>query len=423
MDEAQALQYINEIGWRGSRPGLERIQALLEKMGNPERTLKFVHVAGTNGKGSTCAMLSSILSEAGYRTGLFVSPHLVRFHERIQVNGVEISSRELVEVTEFVRQFAETMQDLPTQFELMTAVALEFFRRRACDIVVLEVGMGGLLDSTNVIPPPEVAVITAIGLDHTAELGDTLEKIAAAKAGILKRGSRAVLSGQEKPVEDVVSGVCGKLEIPLSIASSEKLQNRRLTLDGMCFSAPEYGELRMSLLGEHQISNAATVLAAVEALRECGWKISAQPVCAGLSKTVWPGRFEILRRDPVFIVDGGHNPQGIATTARTIRTLLPGRKLTFVTGAMADKDIDTMYGEIALLASRFLTVTPDNPRALGAQALAQRLHGRFGVECIPFEDVGQAVGEAIRLEGAQGAVCTVGSLYLVGAVRAYFQKD
>ena len=201
MTVQEALTYIHSVCWKGSVPGLERTRELLERMGNPEKSLRFVHIAGTNGKGSTAAMTASILRQAGYKTGLYTSPYILRFHERMQVDGVEISDEELADVTEFVRPHAEAMADHPTEFELVSCIAFEYFKRKCCDIVVLEVGMGGELDSTNVIDTPEVAVITNIGLDHTEYLGDTLEKVASAKAGIIKKGGTAVLYRSTPSVE------------------------------------------------------------------------------------------------------------------------------------------------------------------------------------------------------------------------------
>ena len=208
MTVQEALTYIHSVCWKGSVPGLERTQELLERMGNPEKSLRFVHIAGTNGKGSTAAMTASILRQAGYTTGLYTSPYILRFHERMQVNGVEISDEELADVTEFVRPHAEAMADHPTEFELVSCIAFEYFKRKGCDIVVLEVGMGGELDSTNVIDTPEVAVITNIGLDHTEYLGDTLEKVASAKAGIIKAGGTAVLYRSTPSVEAVFENRC-----------------------------------------------------------------------------------------------------------------------------------------------------------------------------------------------------------------------
>lgn len=416
MTYEEALTYIHSVCWKGSIPGLSRTRELLDRMGNPEKKLKFVHIAGTNGKGSTAAMTASILEQAGYCTGLYTSPYLVRFNERMSVNGEDIGDQELADITEFVRPHAEAMADHPTEFELVTAIAMEFFARRGCDIVSLEVGLGGLLDSTNIIDPPEVAVITNIGLDHTEVLGKTLPEIAGNKAGIVKEGCQVVTYRGEPQVEAVFEEVCRQRHAQWRRPDFDAISLESHSFVGQVFSYGPYEHLELPLLGDHQLKNAAVVLTVVEALRARGWKISQENVREGLRTVKWPCRFELLRRDPVFIVDGGHNPQCLEALGRNVRDYLGGRELTALTGVMADKDYTLMYEEMEPMVSRFITVTPDNPRALPAAELAEFLK-RYGKPVTACDTVEQGVAEAIAQAGPNGTVLAFGSLYMAGTVR------
>ena len=335
MTYEEALSFIHSVDWRGSKLGLERTQELMEKLGRPEKQMKFIHIAGTNGKGSTAAMLASILKEAGYRTGLYTSPFIDRFNERMQVNGEQIPDRELAELTEYILPYARGMEDSPTEFELVTALAMVWFARRKCEVVVLEVGMGGELDSTNVIDVPEIAVITAMGMDHVAELGPTMADIARAKAGIIKPRGSVIVYGGNPEADRVFERVCAEKNAALYYPDFSKIIPKDFDLSGQCFTYQYWTDLRIPLVGEYQMKNAAVVLETVKVLRSKGWKLDGEAVRQGLLATRWPARFEVLRRDPVFIVDGGHNPHGIRATAESLQRLFPGKKFTFVTGVMA----------------------------------------------------------------------------------------
>ena len=416
MTYEEALTYIHSVCWKGSIPGLSRTQELLARMGNPEKKLKFVHIAGTNGKGSTAAMTASILREAGYRTGLYTSPFLFRFNERMAVDGEDIGDEELAEITEFVKPHAEAMAEHPTEFELVTAIAMEYFARRGCDIVSLEVGMGGLLDSTNVIDPPEVAVITNIGLDHTEFLGNTLPEIALTKSGIIKEGCQVVTYRGDEDVERVFETVCREKNATWRKPDFDGISLKEHSFAGQVFDYGPYRNLELPLLGAHQLRNAAVVLTVVEGLRAKGWKISDQNVYDGIRKVKWPCRFELLRRDPVFIVDGGHNPQCLEALAGNVRDYLAGRDITALTGVMADKDYSDMYATMAPLVSRFVTVTPNNPRSLPAEALRDFLKS-LGKPAVACESVEAGVFEAMRQAGKDGVVLAFGSLYMAGDIR------
>ena len=422
MTYEEALSYIHSICWKGSKLGLDRTRELLGKLDDPQKELKFIHIAGTNGKGSTAAMLSSILEEAGYRVGLYTSPFINRFNERMQVNHQPIPDEELAALTEYVRPHADAMADSPTEFELITALAMVWFARQKCDIVVLEVGMGGELDSTNIIDVPEAAVIAAMGMDHVKELGPTMADIARAKAGIIKEGGRVVSYGGNPEADEVIAAVCRARNASLCQPDFSAIVPGDFSLEGQTFSYKGWRGLRIPLVGAYQMNNAAVVLETVEVLRQRGWNISDEAVRQGLADTRWPARFEVLRRDPVFIVDGGHNPHGIRATAESLRRLFPGRKITFVTGVMADKDVEHILGLIVPLAEQFFTVRPDNPRAMDAGELAARIEA-MGAKATACASVQDGVDRAIQAEGPHGVACALGSLYMSGEVRSCFGKN
>ena len=416
MNATQAIEYIHSVCWKGSVPGLSRTVELLEKMGNPHKQLKFVHIAGTNGKGSTAAMTASILRKAGYCTGLYTSPYIYTFHERMQVNGEMISDEELAEITEFVKPLAESMTDVPTEFELVSCIGFEFFKRRGCDVVVLEVGMGGALDSTNVIDVPEVAVITNIGLDHTDYLGSTLEEIALTKAGIFKEGGDAVIYRGTPSVEKVFETVCQEKNIRLKKADFDGLRCVSRGLEGQTFDCGDYKNLHTGLLGEHQMKNAAVVLAVAETLTQKGWNISRQNIYDGLRDATWPGRFDVVGSDPLFIIDGGHNPQCIEALVKNIGDYLAGKRVVALTGVLADKDYGDMYRPVMPLVEQFVCVTPPNPRRLPAQELAQHLEAA-GAKATACETVADGVAKAVELADKDGAVLCFGSLYTIGDIK------
>ena len=411
MNEQEALAFLHGADWRGSQLGLSRIRELMGLLGDPQRDLRFVHVAGTNGKGSISAMLSAILTAAEYRTGLYTSPHLLRYNERIQVNGEEISDRDFCLAAEAVSACAEHMADPPTEFERLTAMALWHFQQVRCRIVVLEVGLGGRMDATNVIDAPEAAVITQLGLEHTRELGGTLRRIAGEKSGILKPGCAAVLCRQEPEAEQVVRETCGRLGVPLVVTEEVRLAGGGW--DGQVLDYRERRVIRLGLLGGYQRRNAAAALDTVDVLNARGFCIPEQAVRRGLAGVSWPGRFSLLRRDPWVIVDGAHNPNGAAELADSLRQYFPGQKITFVIGVMADKDCANILRAAVPLARVFFTVTPASPRAMNSGALAELIRGRFRVMAVDAETVSQGIRLALGAAG-QGPVCVMGALYQVG---------
>ena len=416
MNVNEAIEYIHSVYWKGGHFGLDRVLTLLEKMGNPEKKLKYVHIAGTNGKGSTASMTASILQKAGYRTGLYTSPYIYRFHERIQINGEQISDEDLVEITEYVKPLADSMEQSPTEFELVCAIAFEYYVRKQCDIVVLEVGLGGDYDATNVIETPEVAVITNIGLDHTDVLGNTLEEIAKTKAGIFKEGGNAVIYRGLPSVEQVFEDVCEEKHIQLKKADFDSLKLKSHSLDGQVFDCGDRKDLVLPLLGEHQLHNASVVLSIADTLIEKGWNITEENIRDGLRDVKWPGRFDVVSREPLFIIDGGHNPQCIEALVKNIEDYLAGRKVIALTGVLEDKDYGDMYKPVMPLVDSFVCITPPNPRKLEAAELAEHLR-RVGARATACETIEAGVKLALDEAGESGVVLCFGSLYTIGAIR------
>ncbi len=420
MDYKEALAYIHGVEFFGSKPGLTRIGELLEKLGNPQKGMRFIHIAGTNGKGSCAAMTASVLKAAGYRTGLYTSPYLYRFNERMQINGKEIPDDVLAEIVTRVKPVAEAMADHPTEFELMTAIALLWYKQEACDVVVLEVGLGGRFDATNIIDAPEAAVIMNIGLDHTAVLGDTVEQIAFEKAGIIKPGTEAVLFQQSESVTDVVRRRCEELGVPLHIADFSQIKSEFDSLYGQSFSYK--GEVyALPLLGGHQLKNAAVVLELIEVLRGRGWKLEQGDVEHGLYAVHWPGRFELVSEEPLFVVDGGHNPQCAQTVRENLLHYFPNKRRILLLGILRDKDYAGLTEILDGAADEYICITPDSPRALPAAELADFLK-RYNKAVAVCESIRDGVSLALDRSDDESVVCAVGSLYSVGEIRACFEK-
>ena len=417
MTYEEAIAYIHGMYWRGSKLGLTRTIELCGLLGDPQKELKFIHVAGTNGKGSTCAMLSRILCAEGYKTGLFVSPYVDRFNERIQLNNTPIPDDDLAAIITEIAPVVDSMENLPTEFEVITAAAFLYYVRQKCDYVVLEVGLGGELDSTNVIDTPLLSIITAIDYDHMHILGDTIEEIASAKAGIVKDGGSVLFYGQHENALPVIEAACERHGAELHVVDRSTLKEGAYDLHGQTFDYRGYRDLRLGLLGKYQMKNAATVIDAVELLRKEGVAISDEALRKGLAETVWPARFELLREDPPFFVDGGHNPHGVRGTVETYQRLFPNRKAKIIMGMMRDKDVSQSIGLLLPIAKEFYTVTPNNDRAMPSEELAALIR-TFGATATPFSSVADAIETAGRGDEPSLAV---GSLYMAGEVHEAFR--
>ena len=376
------VKYINTPNWSKSRPGLERITELMDKLGNPQDNLKFVHVAGTNGKGSVCAYINQILIEAGLKTGLFTSPFIFDFNERIKINNQSISDEDLLEATLLVKEQADKMSDHPTEFELMTAVALVYFAEQKTDIVVLEVGMGGRLDSTNVIKTPVCCVITRIGLDHTEYLGSTIEEITREKEGIIKPGVPVVR------YTDIDNPTIGTTD-----TYTRKFK----------YKDEDY---ETSLLATYQPSNAALAIEVAKIL-----DIDEKYIKLGILNAKWPVRFDIVRRNPITIIDGGHNVQGVQALVDSLKDIFPNKKFVFIMAVLADKDYEKMIELIRPFAREIYTATSDNPRALSAKKLA---------ETIGNAELFTSAKDVLANSNKDDIVVAFGSLYAAGNLYKQF---
>ncbi|AEV69173.1 folylpolyglutamate synthase/dihydrofolate synthase [Acetivibrio clariflavus DSM 19732] len=424
MNYIEALNYIHGTVKFGIKLGLENIKTLLELMGNPQEKLKFVHVAGTNGKGSTVAFISNVLIEAGYKVGIYTSPCLERFNERIKVNNEEIDGDDLARITTFVKEHVDIMISkyniYPTEFEIVTAIAFEYFYEMNCDIVVLEVGLGGRFDATNVINEALVSVITTISYDHMDRLGDTLEKIAFEKAGIIKNKGDVVLFPQGRDILEVIEKVCEEKNANLHIADFESIRIKQYSIDGQKF---EYNgkSFEISLLGEHQVKNAVVALAALKILRDKGYKIPDDSIERGLVNARWPGRFEVLSKKPVFLIDGAHNKEGAENLAGVLKSYFPGKKIIFIIGALRDKDVESIIRPTVPLALEYITVAPDSSRALSPKEMSD-----FVLRYCKRVSVSDTIEGAIRtslnrISSEDDVICAYGSLYYIGKIRSFFK--
>jgi len=410
----ETMNFIHSPRWIGAASNFSRMEEMLGALSSPQKALRFVHVAGTNGKGSVCAMIESVLREAGYKTGLYTSPYIHEFSERIRVGGEYIPDAALSEIVEELAPVVDALASPPPEFEIITVIALCHFARSGCDIVVLETGIGGRLDPTNVIAPPECAVITAIGLDHTEILGDTIGQIAAEKAGIIKSGSPVVAYDSSDEAMAAIKKACDDKGARLRVADFGQIELMSDSLAGQAF---RYKGSRyfLSLLGIYQLKNAAV---AIEALETLG--ILPNAIRNGLAKARHMARFELAGGS--FVIDGGHNVQGVNALRESILHYFPDKKAVVIMGIMRGKDAGAMVGSLAPCAECFVCVRPDNPRAIAAEGLAEivRAAGGQAKVCGSVED---AIDTARSLAGTEKIICAAGSLYLAGEVRACLKRE
>ncbi|MCQ4022941.1 bifunctional folylpolyglutamate synthase/dihydrofolate synthase [Ruminococcus sp. zg-924] len=419
MDFNTAMEKISSLLRFGSMPGLARIQKLLDNIGNPERKCRFIHVAGTNGKGSICTMLSEILRKSGYKTGLFTSPYIIEFCDRISIDGEIIPKNDVADIVEKIFPIIEQMNangEPITEFECITAIAFEYFYRQSCDIVVLETGLGGRFDSTNVISTPVTSVITSISLDHTAVLGDTLDMIAAEKAGIIKQGGSTVFCPQEDIVNKVITKTAQSLDNKLygvdmsrCTVLSEQLGNSKFEYKGEKYA--------ITLAGRHQIKNACTVVEAVTPLRNAGFDVNDEAVKYGIKKAFIPARFEVVKNDPLTILDGGHNPSGLAALSSAVKEYLPDKHISCVMSMLRDKAVECSLVHLKGLFDKVYIVEIENPRKMPAQQLKAIADSYF--DCVEIcLDKQEAISRAINdAKQSGGAALVCGSLYLASEIR------
>ena len=423
MTIQEAKEFLDSYSVPYVHTDIHRMQNLMHELGDPQKGLSFIHVAGTNGKGSACAMLASVCRKAGYRTGLFTSPHLIRFNERIQVNGEEISDAALAEVLTKVCEANDRLKEKVNWFEIVTAVGLVWFARCGCDMVVLEVGVGGEFDGTNVIDTPVCAVMMNLGLDHTKQLGNTLEQIARTKAGIIKEGGQVVCYRYAPEIEAVIEERCQAVGATLHKPDFNKIRPISADLDGQVFDVGDVRDIHLPLIGAHQRYNTAVVLQVVEVLRGSGFSISHEQLMEGLRDVSWPVRMELVDQNPLFYVDGGHNPQCIEAALACLRSLRKeSQPLVFLTGILKEKDWQTMVAMLKEESNTFVIVEPDSSRALDRQTIASSIQ-ELGGDATICSSVEEGIQKARALATHEGLVCCIGSLYLAGEVLHWFQVE
>lgn len=421
MTYDEALGFIRNTQRFGMKPGLHNISELLERMGDPEKKLKYIHIAGTNGKGSTAAFISSILIESGYKTGIFTSPHIQRMTEQIKVNNAEIEKYQFARLTELIKDKIEIVLEHggchPTEFEIITAMAFQYFYEQGCDVVVLEVGLGGRLDSTNVIDTPDLGVITAISYDHMNILGNTIQEITREKSGIIKHGGDIITYLNPPSVTEIIEKACEEKDAKLHNTDFSSIKIMEQDMKEQTFNYKEYTDLKISLLGEHQVKNAAVAVHAAEVLKSKGYNITEKTIRKGLLKAIWPGRLEVLRRDPVLIIDGAHNAEGVIALKKSLDSLFPGQALTFIMGVLGDKDYQSMLAHILPGCEKLFTVTPNSSRALPAAKLAKAAE-KYCKNIQICDTVETAMKKSLAETPKDGVICAFGSFFYIGEIRS-----
>lgn len=426
MNYQEAMEYLEQLTKFGWNPGLSRIEKLMELLGNPERDYKVIHIGGTNGKGSTSKMIASILQQAGQKVGLFTSPHLHSYTERIQINGRLIPKERVAQLLTALKPLLDGMVEQgyehPTEFEVSTALALLYFSQEKVDFAVMEVGMGGIIDSTNVVQPL-VAVITNVGMDHMDYLGNTIEEIARVKAGIIKPGCRVVTAADRPEALEIIKNTCREKGVELTIVGQDVLYEvDKLQENGTLFSVQglkgSYRELFTPLAGVHQAVNGATAVAAIEALSFFGIEISPEAIRKGLAAARWPGRLEILAENPTVLIDAAHNVDGAKTLRQALENVFHYRHLVFVLGMLADKEREKVLALLGPLADKIVVTKPNSPRAGRWQEMADMAR-KYTDKVYMIEDIQQAVEKGLSWAEPEDLLCITGSFYMVAEARAY----
>ena len=408
--------------------GLQRIQRLCELMEMPQSKLKVIHIAGTNGKGSTTTFIASVLISQGYKVGIYTSPYLERFTERIKINDTEISEEEIIQLIQEMRPYIDNLQEEglehPTEFEIITAGAFKYFYDKEVDFVVMEVGLGGRYDATNVVNPL-LGIITTISYDHVNILGDTLAKIAYEKAGIIKENIPVVIYHQEKEAMDVIMKVVEEKKARPYFTDNIHFELISNTLEGIVFNATGddvYSMLKIKLLGEHQIYNALTALKGIEVLKAMGFKIDKASIYKGFENATWPGRFEVINTNPFIVLDGGHNIQGINAIVSAVEEYFKGKKIKIVCGMLRDKNYEEMVIALTKISEEFITIAPNNPRALTAGEL-KKIIEKFGKNAEEAENIKAAVRLGMANVKNDEVLLFCGSFFMIGEVRTIIKES
>lgn len=417
MNYNEALEYVETVSKYGIVPGLDSIRELCRRLGNPQEDLKFVHIAGTNGKGSTLAYVSTILQSAGYRVGKYISPVIFEYRERIQIGKRMITKAALCEGLELIREICDKMVEdgfhHPTPFEIETALAFWYFQREQCDIVVLETGMGGLMDATNLITTTQVAVLTSIGMDHMQYLGKTLAEIAAQKAGIIKNSCYVVSMKQKQEAMTVIEEVCRQKSCELCVSDGSQATHIRYGMEKQSFDYAGYKKLEITMAGKFQIDNAALAVDVIKALEKCGYVISEKALRKGLMETQWKGRFSLIGKRPFFVVDGAHNEDAAQKLADSIEFYFTNKRIIYIMGILRDKEYEKVIALTEKYADQIITVTPANPRAMHAYELAQEI-ARVHPNVTAVDSLEEAVEMSYLLAGRDDVIIAFGSLSYLG---------
>lgn len=427
MKYEEVMEYMEcKVNKLGSVPGLDSIRELLNRMGNPQDALTFIHVAGTNGKGSVSTLIANALTANGYKVGRYISPVISDYRERIQVNNRMIAKNAVAEGLSGIFDICTAMEAEglvhPTAFEIETALGFQYFMDKKCDFVVLETGMGGTLDATNIVQNTKLCVFTSISMDHMAFLGDTLTEIAANKAGILKNGCKAVSGLQCEEVLNVLKAASERLNVPFTTVCGTSLKVGRQSLKGQKISYKAFKQMEIPLLGSFQTENAALALEALTALQEDGVKLKEDKIRKGLMDSRWPARFEILSKKPYVIADGAHNEEAVKKLMETMRFYFTNQRIIYIMGVLKDKDYTAMIQESVPMAEMIFTVTPPNKeRAMPAFELAKEISG-YNPNVTATDSVEEALEMARLMAGEDGVVLAFGSLSYMGKLRACFDK-
>lgn len=424
MNYQQSIDYLEkEVGF-ASVPGLSRIQTLLKRMGNPQDQLTCIHIAGTNGKGSASALLSSILTVQGYTVGVYTSPHLDKYNERFRINGRDISDADFAAEISLVKEYCDQMkadgEDVPTLFEIVTAATFHYFAQNKVDLAIIEVGLGGQYDATNVIKHPLLSLIMSISIDHTAFLGDTIEEIAAEKCGIIKKNSPVVLYSQEKIVYNIAEAAARTVGAPFYCETEPMICVTSQTLEETVFSVKNrlisYHDIHLPLLGNYQIQNCVTVLNACAVLQRQGLSLTEAGIREGIRRTRWAGRMEICGKEPMILLDGAHNADGIKQLASSLPLYAKGKKITLVLGVLGDKEYELMTSEIFPLIHQAILTEPANERKLDARLLEKTVLA-YGKPVYVEKEIEKACQKARALTSKEDMILCCGSLYMIGEIR------
>lgn len=422
MDYKDILDFIESLSYKNSKNGLENIKSILENLGNPQDKIKVIHIAGTNGKGSCSCFIYNVLKEAGYKTALYTSPHLDKYNERFIIDEECISDKNFVFTAEKVKNACKNVT--PTVFEFLTAMGYLYFYENNVDFAVIETGVGGILDATNVVKAPLISVITSIGYDHTGTLGNTIAEIAQAKGGIIKKDCPCVLYTQKNQVYEVIKNIADSKNSKLYYGFNEEISVEAQDLNGTIFSIKNdyinYPRVEIKMLGDFQINNCAVVLLAFKALEDLGIKVQNNVILNGIKKCFWNGRMEFFKGSPDILIDGSHNPDGINMLSKSLEKYFEGKKITLLMGVMQDKEYKKMLDCIIPKVENVIITKPVSFRALEIEQFKNTI-AVYSKNIYEYEDVKSALLKALNTAGKNGLVCCCGSLYLVGEVRKYLQ--